>query len=51
MKKNLLYTFLPVSQLDLSQYANPVTHADEASLAAAYTIIARAIGVTDDVAT
>jgi hypothetical protein len=49
VKGNLLYTFLPISQLDLSQYAATVTHADEASLAAAYTIIARAVGETDDV--
>jgi hypothetical protein len=49
VKNNLLYTFLPISQLDLSQYAATVQHADEASLAAAYTIIARAVGVTDEV--
>jgi hypothetical protein len=49
VKGNLLYTFLPISQLDLSQYAATVTHADEASLAVAYTIIARAIGETEDV--
>jgi hypothetical protein len=49
VKGNLLYTFVPISQLDLSQYSATVTHADAASLAAAYTIVARAIGVTDDV--
>jgi hypothetical protein len=51
VKGNLLYTFLPISQLDLSQYAATVTHADAASLAAAYTIVARAIGVTDEIDT
>jgi hypothetical protein len=49
VKNNLLYTFLPIGQLDLSQYAHVPAHADEASLAAAYTILARAIGQTDDV--
>jgi hypothetical protein len=51
VKNNLLYTFLPISQLDKSQYAHKVKHQDEASLATAYTIIARAIGITDDVRT
>jgi hypothetical protein len=49
VKDSLLYTFLPISQLDRSQYTHKVKHEDEASLAAAYTIIARAIGVTNDV--
>jgi hypothetical protein len=49
VKRNLLYTFLPISQLDRSQYAGRVRHEDQASLAAAYTIIARAVGVTDSV--
>jgi hypothetical protein len=45
-----IYTLLPISQLDPSQYETPPAHAEEASLATVYTIIARAIGVTDNVA-
>lgn len=48
---NRVFDFLPISQLDISQYLNPPAHSDEAALATAYTMIARAIGITDDVAT
>lgn len=50
VKGNRIYTFLPISQLDMGQYASAAAHADEASLAAAFTIIARAVGITDGVA-
>jgi hypothetical protein len=44
-----VYTFLPISQLDASQYANPPENADLAARAAIFTIIARAIGITKGV--
>src|SRR5262249_866840 len=47
---NRLFTFLPISQLDPAQYSIAVSHADEASKAASFTIIARAIGITKNVA-
>jgi len=49
VKNNVLYTFVPISQRDLSQYLASVAHSDDASLATAYAIIARAIGVADGV--
>lgn len=45
-----LYTFLPIGQLHRSQYEKAPKNADVASLAVAYTIVARAIGVTKNVA-
>jgi hypothetical protein len=42
------YTLLPISQLDPSQYETPPAHGEQASLATVYTIIARAIGITDN---
>lgn len=45
-----IFTFLPISQLDLSQYSSTPAHAAAASQAAAYTMIARAIGNTEGVA-
>jgi hypothetical protein len=45
-----VYTFLPISQRDKSQYATPPANANAASLAAVYTMIARAIGITRNVA-
>src|SRR5262249_41091511 len=39
------YVFLPVRQTDDWEYARPPAHADQASLAAVYTIIARGIGI------
>jgi hypothetical protein len=46
-----IFTFLPIGQLDHAQYINQAAHgsADQASLAAVYTMIARAIGLTDNV--
>ncbi|MGH6790059.1 MAG: GLUG motif-containing protein [Pseudolabrys sp.] len=44
------YVFLPLSQLDISQYRFKPAHTDEASLAAVETMIARAIGTTGNVA-
>jgi hypothetical protein len=44
------FTFLPISQLDPAQYSPPVVHADEASEAVTFTIIARAVGVARNVA-
>jgi hypothetical protein len=46
---NLIYTFLPISQDDDSQYVAAPVHANGASLAAVYTMIARAIGLTENV--
>jgi hypothetical protein len=50
VKTGRVYTFLPTGQHDKSQYVSPPTRADPFSLAAVYAMIARAIGVTDDVA-
>jgi hypothetical protein len=40
------FSLLPISQLDPAQYGGPATYRDRASLSAAYTMIARAIGGT-----
>jgi hypothetical protein len=39
------FIFLPISQLDRSQYLNTPQHADEADLATVFTMIARSIGI------
>lgn len=44
-----LVTLLPISQLDPSQYRMKPAHADEASLATVYTMIARATGFASGV--
>jgi hypothetical protein len=49
VENDKVFTFLPISQFDESQYLTPPEHADEAALAAVYTMIARAIGITEDV--
>jgi hypothetical protein len=41
------YLFLPISQLDRWEYTHAPAHADEAALAAVYTMIARAAGVSN----
>ncbi len=46
-----VFAFLPISQLDKSQYHSNPAHADQASLAAVYTMIGRAVGITDNVST
>jgi hypothetical protein len=43
-----VFVFLPIEQLDASQYLTAPAHADAADLAAVYTMIARAIGITDN---
>jgi hypothetical protein len=45
------FIFLPISQLDDAQYKTAPAHgdADGASLATVYTMIARAVGISDDV--
>jgi hypothetical protein len=48
---NKLFTFLPISQLDLGQYHGKPKHTSAAGLAAVYTMLARAIGITDNVTT
>jgi hypothetical protein len=50
VRQNSVYAFLPISQLDLSQYRIKPLHADEAALATVDTMIARAIGLTENVA-
>jgi hypothetical protein len=50
VKAGKVYTFLPIKQLEPTEYMNDPSHADSASLAAAYTVVARAIGFTDAVA-
>ena len=46
-----IFTFLPISQLEKSEYSPTISRPDLASKAAAYTIIARAIGITQRIAT
>jgi hypothetical protein len=50
VKRGRVYTFLPIGQHDKSHYVSPPTRTDPFSLAAVYAMIARAIGVADDVA-
>jgi hypothetical protein len=50
VKTGRVYTFLPIGQREKSEYATPPANANAASLAAVYTIIARAIGVTKNIA-
>jgi hypothetical protein len=45
-----IYTFVPISQREPSEYSDPVAHERAAGLAAVYTILARAIGVAKNVA-
>ncbi|MGB7259073.1 MAG: hypothetical protein WBD48_13435, partial [Pseudolabrys sp.] len=47
---NKIFAFVPISQLDVSQYIGVVHHADAASLAAVYTMVARGVGIADNVA-
>ncbi|MGH6789168.1 MAG: hypothetical protein ACRECC_05750 [Pseudolabrys sp.] len=47
---NKIFVFVPISQLDLSQYIGVPHHADAASLATVYTMIARGAGIADNVA-
>ena len=50
VRNSKVFVVLPMSQLDVSQYLAPPSHADEASKAVAFTMIARAIGITNNVA-
>jgi hypothetical protein len=50
VKTGRVYTFLPISQRDKPQYSGASTGANFASLATVYTMIARAIGITRNVA-
>jgi hypothetical protein len=50
VKSRKVYTFLPIDQHEASQYAGAATGANIASLATVYTMIARAIGITRNVA-
>jgi hypothetical protein len=43
-----VFIFLPLGQLDVSQYLTAPMHADGAALAAVYTMVARAVGLTDN---
>jgi hypothetical protein len=43
-----IFTFLPIEQLEPTEYLNPPNFADGAALAAVYTIIARAVGYADN---
>jgi hypothetical protein len=46
---NAIYTFLPIGQRVQSEYLGEPAHSNEASLAAVYTMIARAVGITNGV--
>jgi hypothetical protein len=41
------YVFVPIGQLEDGEYKTAPAHADEASLAAVYTMIARSVGISD----
>jgi hypothetical protein len=43
-----IFTFLPIGQLDETQYATAPHHANGAALATVYTMIARAVGLTEN---
>jgi hypothetical protein len=47
---DVIFSFSPLQQTDKSQYLTAPAHADAASLAAVYTMIARAVGNSDNVA-
>ena len=47
-KQDVIYTFLPISQLEPMEYTDSPAHADEASLATVFTMVARAMGVSRD---
>lgn len=49
VRSDKVFAFLPISQLDNSQYLNPPAHSDGAALATVYTMIGRAVGITDGV--
>jgi hypothetical protein len=49
VRNSSVYTFLPISEFDKSLYGGPAMHFSQASLAIVYTMIARAIGLTDNV--
>jgi hypothetical protein len=51
VSNDVVFTFLPISQSDKSLYIGNPSHTATASLAAVYTMIARAIGVSDNVST
>ncbi|MGH6789850.1 MAG: ZmpA/ZmpB/ZmpC family metallo-endopeptidase-related protein [Pseudolabrys sp.] len=48
LNSHLVFTFNRISQFDKSNYRGATNHIDQASLAACYTMIARAIGVDQD---
>jgi hypothetical protein len=47
---NRAFVFVPISQFDDGQYKTPPEHPDGAALAAVFTMIARGVGVTNEVA-
>jgi hypothetical protein len=47
--QNRVFVFLPISQLERSEYITTPAHARLASLATVYTMMARTIGITDNV--
>ncbi|MGQ0485905.1 MAG: hypothetical protein ACT4SY_11210 [Hyphomicrobiales bacterium] len=49
VQRKKAYVWLPIGQLDKSQYLTKPAHADGASLATVYTMIARAIGITRNI--
>ena len=50
VRTSKVFVFVPIRQLDPWEYKNPPLHADAASKAALFAIIARAIGVAKDIA-
>lgn len=46
VKADRIFTFLPIRQFDRAEYSKPAPHANRASEAAVYTMLARAIGIT-----
>ncbi|HXD84605.1 MAG TPA: hypothetical protein VN599_09250 [Rudaea sp.] len=51
VQNNKVFVSLPISQFDNSQYTHKPAHPDGAALATVYTMIGRAVGITEHLAT
>lgn len=51
VRNNQVFAFLPINQFDDSQYTHKPAHADGAALATVYTMIGRAVGITEHIKT
>jgi len=51
VSNDVVFSFLPIGQSDTAQYIGNPAHTADASLAVVYTMIARAVGISDNVST